>query len=435
MLTGVTIVALLSLVSLFVAPHQMIAQDRPSDLIHRFYAAANAMLASGSPAALEHVVAPDLIDHRPGTPPGDRGALAQRLADLRRAAPGVQLCVSAIVEEGEWAAARVSPVGLRPMVHGVPLDLASEPGAQTEFFRIVGGRIAEYWSGGTTINVPWALPPIVVAPWRTDTAVSLARFAFPPGAALVDLDSPGEHLILIESGELGVRLFGAASLLDAARPEVGWHAPPATGQELVLQTGDAVLIPARIRHEIANNRAEPATLLGLAMFPVAALDHPEHQESTGNSRLIAVYDPARVGTGATWDRRVSVTMLAAGIGAARSGPCVAVSRNQVSVTRFSLGPGEGLPAHPVTGLELLAIPSSGLDIAAPGLATESTLAAVPSIDGVHADTMIPRIGQGFALMPPSAASVRNTGRFPLDLIAVAIQPSGGTSCAVAPEDT
>src|SRR5687768_5687512 len=47
MLTGVTLIALLALGSLFVAPRPLVAEHRPHDLVPRFYAGANEILAGG----------------------------------------------------------------------------------------------------------------------------------------------------------------------------------------------------------------------------------------------------------------------------------------------------------------------------------------------------------------------------------------------------
>jgi hypothetical protein len=218
----------------------------------------------------------------------------------------------------------------------------------------------------------------------TDTAVTLARFTFPAGAALRDLESPGEHLLLLESGELDIRLSGSAFWFEAGRAQAGWQAIPASGQELVLRAGDAVLIPPGMHHTISNAHPGAATMLGVAMYAMSALGALEPVNDVGDSRLIAIYDPARVGTEATWDRHVSIDVLAAGVGEARGGPCAAVARTQVSVTRFALGPGERLPVHPVEGVELLAV------------------------DAEH---------------------------HPLSFVSVSLQPTGGTSCAIAPSDT
>ena len=434
MLTGVTLIALSSLGSLIFTPQVLVAREHPGDLINEFYAGVNALLAGGSPAALERIVTPDLIEHRPGMPSGDRAAMLRGFTDLRLAAPEARLSASTVVQNGEWATAKVTLLGLDRAVHGVPLDSAPDSPTQTEFFHIVDGKVVEYWPGGSVIDVPKALPPIAVAPWTSDTAVALARFTFPTGAALRELDSQVEHLILLESGELDIRLSGSASWFEAGHAEAGWQASPASGQELVLRAGDAVLIPPGVRHTLSNAHPGAATMLGVAMYSIAALGAIERQNDSDDSRLITIYDPALVGTEARWDRHVSVDVLAADVGAARSGPCAAVARIEVSLTRFVLAPGESLPVHPVEGIELLAIDTGGLEIAPPALVSVSTSAAHMNTQ-MRADTMPLRTGHGLSFSSPSAPSIRNTSQHPFSFTAVALQPTGDTSCAIAPHDT
>ena len=406
MLTGVTLIALLALGSLFVAPRPLVAEHRPHDLVPRFYAGANEILAGGSSSTLEDVAAPDLLDHLPGRPSGDRSALVQRLTDLRLAAPDARLRVSAFIEEGEWAAARVTSLGMPQAVHGIPLDPAPEPHIQTDFFRVIDDKIVEYWPGGSAMDLPQILPPITVGSGITDTTVSLARLTFPSGAALRDLDAPGEHLILVEDGELEIRLADPASRFEAAHSLAGWQVTSASEQNLILQAGDAVLIPPGTRHSIANVRAGAATMVGVAMLPAAAIATIERAELGDDPPLIAIYDPRRVNTRVAWDRDVSVDVLAVGTEAATSGPCASVVQHQLTVTRFTLGPRETIPVHQVEGIELLVINTGGINITPP--------------DGMQLE------------MPMTDSGVRNAGPLPLGLIGVTLQPTGGTSCAVVP---
>jgi quercetin dioxygenase-like cupin family protein len=252
---------------------------------------------------------------------------------------------------------------------------------------------------------------------------------------LVDLDSPGEHLVLLESGELDISLFGAASLFAAARPEVGWRGTPASGQDLVLRAGDAVLIPPGTGHTIANVRAGSATILGVAMFPTLATSTTEQKDPTEAPQLTAIYDPRRVNTWTTWDRHVDVSLLATGVRAAGAGPCHATSRNQLTVTRFSIGPGEGIPAHPVEGLELLAMIPNGLEVGTVDWDTNATPASAPVDERGRGRTTAQRTAHALFFSLTTAPPVRNVGPFPLTLVGVALQLSGGTSCAVAPVST
>lgn len=421
-LTAVTVAALLCLASLFLLPQPAGPAGTDGAPIRRFYAAANEILAGGGPAAFEAATAPDLVEHRPEVAPGDRAALVQRLTAMGRSARGVRLMISAIAADGEWAAARVATLGLRREVHGVPLAASPAPPESTDFFRVADGKVVEYWSGGAATDAPRALPPIVTAPWVTDTAVALARLTFPPGAALAGLDAPKEHLILVESGELRVRLDGPASLIEAERAEAGWQATSASGQELVLRSDDALLLLPGTRHAIANPSSRSATALGVALLPTAVVAETGSRVPSDNPRLADVYDPRRVGTRTSWGSGVAVEVLAAGLGVARPGACAAAGQTRLALTRFSLAPGETISAHSVAGLELLAVDAGGLDVRG----TDAVAAPPPSVRGS---------GQGLALPPPAAPAVQNAGPRPLSLVAVALVPTGGTSCAVAPIET
>ena len=256
-------------------------------------------------------------------------------------------------------------------------------------------------------------------------------FTFPLGAALRDLDAPGEHFILVEGGELDIRLAEPVSRFEAARAQAGWHMTPASGQGLVLQAGDAVVIPPGTRHTIANSRADAATMVGVTILPAAAIANIERTEMGEEPSLLAIYDPRRVDTQATWDRHVSVDVLVAGVGIATSGPCASVARTQLTVTHLTLGPGEAIPAHLVEGIELLAINTSGLQFAPPNFSHLATPLTGHAMD----DGRPWRSRHGLIFSSPLAPSVRNAGPLPLGLIGVALQPTGGTSCAVAPQES
>jgi hypothetical protein len=105
------------------------------------------------------------------------------------------------------------------------------------------------------------------------------------------------------------------------------------------------------------------------------------------------------------------------------------------MTRFVLGPGEGIPVHDVEGLELLVIVPSGFDVGTANWDTGATPAAVPTNEDESVHAKVQRSGHALVYSKTSAPPVRNVGRFPLDLVSVALQPTGGLSCAVSPVDT
>jgi hypothetical protein len=171
-------------------------------------------------------------------------------------------------------------------------------------------------------------------------------------------------------------------------------------------------------------------VLRLAVSPVAALDAVGDQEELLDLPFPGMDVPPWVETSETGPH-ARVEVLVTGIGAAVAGPCAAVAQNQVSVTRFTLGPGEGLSAHQVEGVELLAVNPDGLEVTIPDADPLMTPAASPATGREP----LSRSGNGVVFSPPSAPSVRNAGPLSLSLVSVALQPTGGTSCAVAPIDT
>ena len=192
-----------------------------------------------------------------------------------------------------------------------------------------------------------------------------------------------------------------------------------------------MLVPPNTRHAITNSRASSATVLGMAMIPATDLTTVEPQQGASDARLLSMYDPRRVGTRDTWDRHVNVDGLVAGVGEARFGPCAAVTQTQVSVTHFTLGPGEAIPAHQIEGIELLAVNSGGFEVTL----LDSIQLATPAVSPAAGGNPPWGSGHGFVFSPPSAPPVRNAGPLPLGLIGVALQTTGGTSCAVAPVDS
>ena len=160
----------------------------------------------------------------------------------------------------------------------------------------------------------------------------------------------------------------------------------------------------------------------MALLPTAVLAETGSREPPENPRLANVYDPRRGGTRISWGRGVVVEVLAVGLGATRPGPCAAAGQTRVDLTRFFLAPGETISAHPVAGLELLAVDAGGLDVRG-------------TVAGAGPPPSVPGNGQGLALSSPAAPAVQNVGPRSLPLVAVAFVPTGGTSCAVAPIET
>ncbi len=83
-----------------------VAASGNTDVIRRFYAAANETIATGDTTALHAVVAAHFVDQDPvpGMKP-DRSGLESYLAALHAAVPNMELLVEAIVAGGDRAMA------------------------------------------------------------------------------------------------------------------------------------------------------------------------------------------------------------------------------------------------------------------------------------------------------------------------------------------
>ncbi|CAA9576388.1 MAG: hypothetical protein AVDCRST_MAG59-4087 [uncultured Thermomicrobiales bacterium] len=239
----------------------------------------------------------------------------------------------------------------------------------------------------------------------------------------------------MEGGELAARLDGPAALFESARPEAGWHPVPPSSPGLELRGGDALLLPPGTRHTVTNTRGRPASALGVALLPTAALADAGRPEEAADPWLAGVYDPRRAGTRVALGGGVVIETLAAGIGVARTGPCVAAGRTSVAVTRFALAPGEAIPAHRVAGLELLAFDAGGLEVDGLDASGDPPPAGVQAGVVAGPAAAVRGSGRGLALPAPAAPGVRNAGPHPLRLVAVALTPTGDTACAVAPAES
>jgi hypothetical protein len=198
-----------------------------TDVIRRFYAAANETIATGDATALQAVVAPHFVDQDPvpGMKP-DRGGLERYLTALHALVPDMELLVEAVVAGGDRAMARVAvrggqgPSSLRGAVVNKP-----EPWGQVDVFRIAGGKVVERWSQTDDLTLIGAATEVALdIPDPSPRVVSLDRFALQPNAGW----SPplaGPRLVFLESGALR---------LEVTKPE------PAPGKPHVVETGTLI---------------------------------------------------------------------------------------------------------------------------------------------------------------------------------------------------
>jgi hypothetical protein len=262
-----------------------------SDVIRRFYAAANVTIATGDTTALHAVVAPHFVDQDPvpGMKP-DRGGLESYLTALHALVPDTELLVEAVVAGGDQAMARVAVRGGRKQasLSGAVVD-HPEPWGQVDVFRIAGGKVVERWS--QTDDLTLVRPVIEVPldlPAPSPRVVSLDRLTLEPNAGW----SPplaGPRLVYLESGALR---------LDVSPPEPAPGKPhhvetdaliggrSDASQELSLSTGGSSLVPSGAGLTMTN------TGEGKAWVLVVAFSEPR---SPGGAPITPILPPGVTG--------------------------------------------------------------------------------------------------------------------------------------------
>ncbi|HET7094156.1 MAG TPA: nuclear transport factor 2 family protein, partial [Thermomicrobiales bacterium] len=324
-----------------------------ANLIRRFYDVANRTLAGGDQAALAVVVAPDLIAHDGSSPPAEPPPLAQRLAALRAAAPDARFVVGDVMADGDRVAARVEIDGTAGAPE-LPVVGPPELAAGTELFRIVNGRIAEYWPLDAAASVVRALPPLPVGLWQGTRHVGIARFDLPAAATIDDLQGPWPHVLVGVAGNLTVTLRGGASLARAETTPTAWEATAPGGQTVVLRPGDALAIPAGLEHALRNDGDGPAAGFGVLAYAIGDLLGNKHYPAPAVSDLLSIYNSGfigrRVGRGSNATTQV--------VGS-ESDVTQTPTARALMLAWLPLTAAQTIPVHRIDGVEAL-VPLSGM---------------------------------------------------------------------------
>ena len=324
-LSAITAVALLALAFSLGGPlvrPPAVATTTQAALVRRFYAAVNDALAGGNGRAVAELVAPNVRAHVAARPVTGPAAMTQQLAALRLAAPGLRLHLVALTIDGDRVVADVERLGPVAPLPGVRFQRPPTPQPGVERLRLADGRIAEYWSSLADAAFSRALPPATLMLARGERQAGLVRFTLPPRAALADLDAPGPHLLLAETGATTVVVAGSARLSRADAVAAGWQPLPGP-DELVLRPGDALLIPAGVAHAVRNDAMTGASLLGVLVVTSVDLAGPARPPSTAAWRPPAwrtIYGDQFLHQPVEWNGRVTITLLAHGLAATRPEP-------------------------------------------------------------------------------------------------------------------
>ena len=239
--------------------------------------------------------------------------------------------------------------------------------------------------------------------------IGLVRFTFPAGSATPEGADPGAVVASIESGNLTATIDGLATITRHADP--GTPPAAAAGQDLVLQQGDAVTIPAGTSSSFRNEGQEVATALVVMVFPEDPFG-PFAQTSLDG---------------------VDAELLAGGMVEMVPSPAI------ILLSRERFAPGESLPPAESLGPVLGAIEAGSLTyvvesgestitrggrMGTPTTGERTAEAATPGSESVLEP------GDGFIEEGGTVSGARNDGDDPAELLVVLVWPPE----AFAPQD-
>lgn len=331
-LAALTALALLGAAATIRLPGPPAAAEPPEEanraLVARFYAAANAAIATGETEPLRALIDPGFVER--GHPAGtvaDREGVIRRLLAIAATDADVRLTIDATAAAGDLVIASVQLDGaVAPNHAGLTLDGAWTPWGPLDVFRIARGRIVERWG-----SVPDPAPIALVLRVALDApppprTLAVARVALEPGASHGLPAGSGVRLVLVETGAITA---GAPPAAPETQPPTRLRA----GEHLILPTGRGVVV--------RNRGAATASLLHVAIAPPPAANSSPPAEAPGQG---VVVDPL---AGDTWITVPGRTVV-------------------LSVGRATLEPGERLAWRAPAGPVLLHVESGTVELAATG---------------------------------------------------------------------
>ncbi len=410
LLAVVTAVALLSasaLIAVRAVDTRPVADARTA--VVAFYDAANTVLRTGDPAALDAVVAPDFVARAPvpGVPP-DRAGLARYLAAVHAAFPDARLVVEDLVAAGEWVMARATVRGTAGgRFVGIPLGHEPRVSRSLDAFRIAGDRVVELWGSadGLALLEQLARTPLAT-PLPASQAVALERLTYPAGWHREAEVASELRVIYVEAGSLTVSIDGRSpgpALLApvAAAGAEGRPTAVAPGTEAVLSAGDFLALPPRTSHAVRNDGGTPTQALA----------------QTG------------AGLAVPWDGALQARpdgLIVRPLAGGRTTPLPAGPAG-VALGRATLEPGAAFSTHALAGPALLAVEAGSVGLEVDNGVAWVTRGSPRSSGDVEAGWLA--AGDGALLRPGTAVAVRNVGDEPLVILVLAIAPA---TEAVAP---
>ncbi len=271
--------------------------------------------------------------------------------------------------------------------------------------------------------------------------IAMARFTYDPGASFSNVTIPGPGLMTLESGTLSVQIYGEAEeeskeeLAEEAEELAELLTPATPGTPKVevlgpgifaftLHTGDQLVIPPDTRHEVRNEAGFAASLLAVAITPPAP-------EGGGPPWPPAGVAPQELPPG------VTMQLLDVGYGADTAVPS---GQAQITLTRLTLAPGAGLPAHEAIGPELLAIEAGTLGLTSGreeqrvvrgGLAEELPGTAQAGGTATPATESTLTAGGATLVQPGATGAIQNIGHDPLVVLLLTLTAVGDATATPA----
>jgi hypothetical protein len=383
-----------------------------------FYAAANTVLATGTTAQLDTLVAPNLVEH-PASADGTAGraALVRSLLARRATYPGLHIVVEDIQATGDdLITVRVHAAGATAGSF-LGLSLPPDLGAwgPIEILRIDDGRIVERWSGRDAV----LFQPLGQAPLAGDEtgpsirSVFVTRLTAEPGAHLTVENGAATRFLLVETGALTVEITSQRGMGTAGDGPIQPDSPgvvrshrPAAGKLLATLSGERV--------KIDNDTAAPAVALVVTVFGPQSAATPDY------SRALS---PAAVSGAAPTPPGFTFQALAANLFAQVPGDSV------LGIGWIVLAAGTALPLLVTSGAVLIAVDTGPVDVTAIGGEVHGYRIGSGPWAG-HAATLQPGDGASFT---SGTGGLWQTGADdPAILLVLAIAPRTAATSPVSP---
>jgi predicted ester cyclase len=374
--TGMTLVALAQEVTRPPIP----LDDHPTgdaaanvDLVRRFYAAAEAVLATGEAAPLDAFVAPDLTEHpaQPGAASGRDGFVRALLA-LRATFPDLTLVVDEVRAAGEdEVLARVHAEGAGSGAFlGRPVPASAGQWGPVEVWRLEGGQIVERWSRlDPTVLLPLGQASISIdalGPGRR--RVTVTRLIVEPKATLPVDNGQAIRVFAVDAGTLTVDVGGRFGGTIAVTRGSAMPAVSRPGETIAAMVDDLVATAPEAHYTLANTGPTPVVALVIVISNVLDGEWPQNSAAAAASWTVAAM-PEALGGSLPSPAGTSARVLAAGVEVEMPAQPI------LEIGWVFLAPGETLTLPFGGGTLMAAVDSGSVDLAAAGGAPAATLAA------------------------------------------------------------